>query len=107
MNKSPDFIAELYYRTAEEGGRNTPAFSGYRPQVKFSFSEMQTSGQQKFLGTDRANPGDTVKAEIAILSPHFFLKQLFVGIKFEFREGSRIVGTGKILEILNRDLLAV
>jgi elongation factor Tu len=68
---------------------------------------MQTSGQQKFIGVDKADPGDIVKAEIAILSPHFFLKQLFVGIEFEFREGSRIVGTGKILEILNRDLLAV
>jgi len=72
MNKSPDLIAELYYRTPEEGGRKTTAFSGYRPQIKFSFSEMQTSGQQKFIGTDKAGPGDTVKAEIAILSPNFF-----------------------------------
>jgi hypothetical protein len=44
-----DFIAELKYLTTEEGGRKTPVHSGYRPQVKFCFTEMQTSGQQTFI----------------------------------------------------------
>lgn len=66
--KEPDFIAELKYKTTEDGGRKTPAFSGYRPQVKFPFSEMQTSGQQKFIDKKSVNPGDTVNAEVSILS---------------------------------------
>jgi translation elongation factor EF-Tu-like GTPase len=107
MNKTPDFIAELHYLTTEQGGRKTPAWSGYRPQVKFGFSEMQTSGQQKFIDKEIVYPGDFVKAEISIISVDFFKNKLKIGLDFEFREASRVIGTGKIIEILNIDLLAI
>jgi len=99
-----DFIAELKYRTTEEGGRRTPAHSGYRPQVKFDFAEMQTSGQQTFIGKDLVYPGETVKAKIKILSPDYFANQLYEGLMYEFREGATVIGTGKILEIINDKL---
>jgi elongation factor Tu len=104
--RTPDFIAKLSYKKAEEGGRKTPVFvEGYRPQVKFPFSEMQTSGQQKFVDKEIVYPGDCVTAEITILSPNFFENQLSEGMEFEFREGSRIIGTGTILKILNSALV--
>ena len=105
MDRLPDFIAELHYLTKEQGGRSTYAFSGYRPHVKFAFSEMMTSGQQKFLDKEVVYPGETVIAEISIISPEFFFNKLKPGTEFEFREGPRIVGTGVIREILNSDLL--
>lgn len=104
MNHKTDFVAELKNRTSEKGGRKTPANSGYRPQVKFAFSKMQTSGRQKFIGTDIVYPGETVLAEITILSPQFFESQLEIGMEFEFQEGERIIGTGIIIEILNETL---
>ena len=52
MIKNADFIAELRYRTIEQGGRKTPVSSGYRPQLKFNFTEMQTTGHQFFIRTD-------------------------------------------------------
>lgn len=104
--KTADFIAVLKYRTTEEGGRNTPALSSYRPQIKFPFSEMQTSGQQTFLDKEVVNPGDEVEAEIAIVSVDFFQNQLTEGMEFEFREGSRIIGTGRIKKIINERLKA-
>ena len=104
MNKAVDFIAELYYLTTEQGGRKTPVWSGYRPQVRFGFSEMQASGQQRFLDKDIVYPGDTVIAEISIISVDFFRNKLSTNLEFDFREGSRIIGTGKILEIVNQDL---
>jgi hypothetical protein len=100
-----DFIAELKYLTTEEGGRQTPAFSGYRPQVKFDFDEMQTSGQQTFLNKDTVYPGDAVEAAIRIISVEHFAHTLTVGMTFEFREGSRLIGTGKIIDILNERLI--
>ncbi len=100
-----DFIADLKYLTTEEGGRQTPAFSGYRPQVKFDFDEMQTSGQQTFLNKDTVYPGDTVQAAIRIISVEHFENTLSEGLTFEFREGSRVIGTGKITEVLNDRLL--
>ena len=106
MYKKPvDFIAELQYKTIEEGGRSTPVWSGYRPQVKFPFSEMQTSGQQVFLDKEIVYPGDKVNAEITIISDTYFAGQLYLGLEFEFREGSRIIGTGIIKEIVNPILL--
>lgn len=103
--KEPDFLAELNYRATEEDGRQTPAFSGYKPQVKFPFSEMQTSGQQKFIDKEVVYPGETVTAEICILSIEFFQYQLSEGMSFELREGPRVIGTGKILKILNQQLI--
>jgi hypothetical protein len=99
-----DFVADLKYLTAQAGGRNTPAFSGYRPQVKFGFTEMQTSGQQTFLNKETVYPGDTVEAAIRILSVEHFANSLTEGMAFEFREGSRIIGRGIITNILNSKL---
>lgn len=99
-----DFIAELLYLTAEQGGRITPANSGYRPQVKFDFSEMQTSGQQIFNDKQNVYPGDKVDAKIKILSPNYFADCLTEGMNFEFREGSTLIGTGQIKYIVNDKL---
>lgn len=96
-----DFIATLTYLTTEQGGRQTPAFSSYRPQVKFEFAEMQTSGQQTFIDRKIVYPGDTVEAEIKIISVDYFAGQLKEKMKFDFREGSRIIGTGQIKHIIN------
>ena len=97
----------LRYYATEDGGRTSPAHSGYRPQIKFEFEEMQTSGQQAFIGKDRVRPGETVAAESTMLSPHIFKYKLSAGMTFEFREGARIIGTGKILELLNGELKIV
>jgi len=99
-----DFIAELNYLTTEQGGRKTPAMSNYRPQIKFGFDEMQTSGQQIFIDRKIVFPGDTVDAEIKISSTEHFANKLTEGMRFEFLEGSILIGTGKIKRIKN-DLL--
>ncbi|WP_276373968.1 hypothetical protein [Chryseolinea sp. H1M3-3] len=99
-----DFIAKLKYRTTEQGGRKIPAKSGYRPQVKFDFAEMQTSGQQTFIDKESVLPGEIVDAKIKILSPDYFAGCLTEGMEFEFREGATIIGTGEIKYIVNGKL---
>ncbi|MEO5682184.1 MAG: hypothetical protein ABIQ88_06050 [Chitinophagaceae bacterium] len=96
-----DFLAELTYFATGQSGRKTPAISGYRPQVKFGFSEKQTAGQQTFIDKQIVYPGDKVLAKIKVLSPHFFADNLEEGMKFEFREGVTIIGTGQIKNIIN------
>jgi hypothetical protein len=49
-------------------------------------------------------PGETVDAEIKILSVDYFEKKLSEGMRYEFREGSLIIGTGIIRKILNDKL---
>ena len=104
MIEKADFIAELKYRTTEQGGRRTPAYSGYRPQLKFEFSEMQTSGHQFFIGTNFVKPGETVLAQITMNSTQFYENNLEIEMEFEFREGATIIGIGQITEIINKSL---
>lgn len=99
-----DFIAELQYLTIEQGGRKTPAISGYRPQVKFDFIEMQTSGKQTFINKEMVYPGEKVEAKIKILSPDYFAGCLAEGMNFEFREGLTVIGTGQVKYIVNDKL---
>ena len=106
MTSTTDFIAMLKYRTTAEGGRKTPASSLYRPQIKFEFSEMRTSGQQRFLDKEIVFPGEEVVAEIKFVSVELFENKLSEGMDFDFREGSRIIGTGKIIKIINDQLKA-
>jgi translation elongation factor EF-Tu-like GTPase len=101
-----DFIAVLKYRTTDEGGRTTRAASGIRPVIKFPFAEMMTSGQQKFIDKEWVYPGETVRAEITLLATDYFKGTLYDGLEFEFKEGSRVIGTGRITKILNESLRA-
>ncbi len=102
--KTVDFIAELKYYSEEMGGRKTQAISGYRPQIKFKFTEMKTSGQQTFIDKKVVNPGENVKAKIKISSTEFYTEQLDEGMEFEFCEGETIIGTGAIEYIVNKKL---
>ena len=62
---------------------------------------MQTSGRQTFIDKELVYPGETVKAAIKIIGVDFFANKLSEGLEFEFKEGPTIIGTGKILSILN------
>lgn len=100
----PDFIATLKYRTLEEGGRNMPVKTGYRPGVLFEFDPMQTTGYQSFLNKKIVYPGDSVETEITILSVDYFAGKLEEGMTFFFCEGAKIIGTGIINQIINSKL---
>ena len=105
MRHDFDFIANLKYFTTEEGGRVTPAKSGYRPQLHFAFESIITSGQQIFLDREWVCPGENINAEITMPSPQFFENKLFEGLQFKFCEGAKIIGTGTILKIVNKKLI--
>ncbi|WP_272152104.1 elongation factor Tu [Tenacibaculum aiptasiae] len=100
-----DFIAELQFLTTEQGSRKGYAKSGYRPHIEFeNYPEYLTSGQQSYIGKEIVNPGDKIKAEIVILSTEYFERRLYEKMEFKFCEGSRIIGFGKIIEIINKNL---
>ena len=101
-----DFIATIKFKTPHEGGRNKPIASGYWPQLKFHFTEKQSGGRQTFINKGLVHPGESEKASVKILSPHFFERSLKEGVEFEIREGTTIVGTGVIENILNPNLLS-
>ncbi|WP_299325439.1 elongation factor Tu [uncultured Maribacter sp.] len=100
-----DFIAELEFLTTEKGGRKGYAKSGYRPHIEFeNYPEILTTGQQTYIGKDTVEPGEKIKAKIAILSTEYFSNRLYENMEFKFCEGPRTVGYGQIIEIINSDL---
>ncbi|MFF7725010.1 GTP-binding protein [Streptomyces sp. NPDC008001] len=84
------FTADVRLLRADEGGRHTPLFSGYRPQ--FHVRTADVPGTVHLPGPGVALPGETVTMTVALdrdvpLEP---------GLAFVVREGGRTVGTGTV-----------
>jgi elongation factor Tu len=89
------FKAEAYVLTKEEGGRHTPFFNGYRPQFYFRTTDV-TGVCTLPEGTEMVMPGDTVKLDVALITPI----AMDEGLRFAIREGGRTVGAGVVAKIL-------
>src|SRR5262245_24480981 len=65
MSSSYTISATIYFLSPEEGGRQTPIFSGYRPALYFG--EKQTDGAIILTSGDRAVPGTECEVVITLL----------------------------------------
>jgi translation elongation factor EF-Tu-like GTPase len=93
-----DIEAEIYFLTPAEGGRSTPAFGNYRPQ--FYYAGHDWDARHEYPDVEQVNPGDTVRAYLAFMSPAEHFGKVHSEMAFEIREGERIVGRGKVTKIL-------
>ncbi len=89
------FKAEIYALSPEEGGRDNPFFSGYKPQFYFRTTDV-TGTAQLPEGISMVMPGDNVNLEIELGKPIAMEPQL----RFAIREGRVTVGAGTISEII-------
>ena len=89
---------EIYFLTAEEGGRSQPAYSGYQPQ--FYYDGNDWDARHIYPDVEEANPGERVRAYLGFLSPQEHVGKVTAGMAFEIREGARVVGKGLVTEIL-------
>ncbi len=90
-----NFEAEVYVLTKEEGGRHTPFFNGYKPQIYIRTLDI-TGSIQLPKGMEMVMPGDNVKMNIKLIYP----VALEEGLRFAIREGGRTVGSGVITKII-------
>jgi elongation factor Tu len=97
--RAKDVEAEITFLTTEEGGRKCPAFSDYRPQ--FYYDRQDWDAVHTYIGdVEPVYPGQTVMAYLSFLSPQYHVGKLYPGKEFLLREGQRIVGKGRVTEIL-------
>ncbi len=89
------FKAEIYALSPEEGGRDNPFFSGYKPQFYFRTTDVTGSATLP-EGVQMVMPGDNVTIEIELGKPIAMEPQL----RFAIREGRVTVGAGAISEIV-------
>jgi translation elongation factor EF-Tu-like GTPase len=97
---SSDFTkisTKIYLLRAEEGGRKTPIFTGYRPTMYFG--DRQTDGLIVFDREEKPTLGGEYTVTISLAHPEYLGDVLQADAIFDFREGSKIIGYGKILSI--------
>lgn len=90
------FRANVDMLKKEEGGRNTPFFTGYRPQVFLRTTDV-TGVVNLPSRLEMVMPGDkNIEVDVELIVP-IALKR---GLRFAIREGGRTVGTGVITDII-------
>ncbi len=90
-----EFEGQIYVLKADEGGRKTPFFKGYRPQ--FYFRTTDVTGTIEFAdGREMAMPGDNVTIKVQLIAPVAMEDQL----RFAIREGGRTIGSGVVSKII-------
>ena len=89
------FKAQVYVLSKEEGGRHTPFFNGYRPQVYVRTTDV-TGVIKMPQGLEMVMPGDNLEIEIELIATVAMEK----GMRFAVREGGRTVGAGAVTEII-------
>ena len=105
MDRDPDVEALVTFLSTKEGGRRTPARSGYRPAHAVR-DDYLTTGVQRFLDREWVAPGETVRAHITFVSPEHYPHCLWPGKVINVQEASHVVGQAEIICILNPQLLA-
>lgn len=90
------FKAEIYALTPEEGGRDNPFFTGYKPQFYFRTTDV-TGTLTLPEGVQMVMPGDNVSIEVELGKPIAMETQL----RFAIREGRVTVGAGTVSEVIS------
>jgi len=95
INPHTEFEAEVYVLSKDEGGRHTPFFSGYKPQLYIGTSDI-TGDVTLPAGTEMVMPGDTASFTVKLIAPVAIEEKG----KFAIREGGKTVGSGIITKII-------
>ncbi len=90
-----EFESEIYILTKEEGGRHTPFFTGYKPQLYFRTTDV-TGDITLPEGTEMVMPGDTVNLKVKLIAPIAMEEKQ----RFAIREGGKTVGAGVVTKII-------
>ena len=95
INPHTEFESEVYILNKEEGGRHTPFFTGYKPQLYFRTTDV-TGEVTLSEGTEMVMPGDTVNLKVKLMAPIAMEENQ----RFAIREGGKTVGAGVVTKIV-------
>ena len=90
-----EFEGEVYILTKDEGGRHTPFFTGYKPQLYIRTADI-TGDVSLPEGTEMVMPGDTANLTVKLIAPIAVEEKQ----RFAIREGGKTVGAGVVTKII-------
>jgi hypothetical protein len=99
----PDAIVLFELTSSTYDGKRKTVVRGYRPAYKIR-PDYITSTHHEFLDRETVSTDEAAHAEVWFLSPEAYPKSLWVGRSLEVVEGSRVIGSAQVLEILNKNL---
>ncbi len=100
MNRSADCIGLFTLFATAAGGKGQAVASGYRPQHMLH-ANYQSSGLHEYEGTQLLGPGESAIAKVWFITPEVYPACLWSGRAVSVLEGSRVVGTLQVREVLN------
>ena len=89
--------AQVYLLRRDEGGRKLPVETGYRPTLYFG--QKQIDGIVSFQPNDKPVLGAEYVVTIKLINPEHLGGTLKKDAVFDWREGSKIVARGTVLEV--------
>jgi len=104
-NRSPDLEVELHLLPTSQGGLRRPMCSGRRVPHDFGLPDEMNDGMYEFPDGGALEPGGTGRAFVWLLAPEQNAGRFAPGFTFRIWE-VRWVGRGKIVRVLNADLVA-
>jgi translation elongation factor EF-Tu-like GTPase len=95
-----DIEAIITFFPTDQGGKTKAIRDDfYHPQ--FYYEGMDWDVRFEFQEASEVSPGDTVKTFLGFLSPQRHLGKIYEGMKFQVREGAKVVAEGEVTKILD------
>jgi hypothetical protein len=98
----PDIVAEVYYLSPQQGGREVLIRNG--EVSKFWFDKIEVDVRQEFIDKEICLPGETVKVLLKFAACDEFIP-FSIGMKFEIKESETVIGKG-FVTIINQDIIS-
>jgi elongation factor Tu len=92
-------VAEIALLTTQEGGRASPIFEGYRPQMYYETTDVTVKLKEdeklaSFSGS--AKPGDVITSLFVLEKK----QPLEINTRFTLREGGKTIAAGKVVRLV-------
>lgn len=95
-----DCEAVVTFLSTEEGGRQGPARSGYRPHHRVR-DDYLTTGIHQYIDQEWVQPGESARAYITFITPEAYPRCLWIGRVLYVQEGSKVVASARIVRVFN------
>jgi translation elongation factor EF-Tu-like GTPase len=96
-----DVEVQITFLPTAQGGKTRPVTTGYF--VQFFYDGQNWDAIHTYPGREWVNPGESVTAYLAFLTPEHHRGKLYPGKTFEVREGFHTVATGIVTKVIELD----
>ena len=100
MNRPADAEIVLRLIATADGGKERAVLTGYRPSYEIQAGFL-TSVNHELLGVPELFPGAECRANVWFFTLEVYPGSLWPGKKINVSEGSRIVGTARVVHVFN------